>query len=88
MWSVYIIRCGDGTLFSGSSSDVVARLKRHADGHGARYTRGRGPLTLVYVKMCGTRSQACREELRMKRLSRVQKLALISSIPLEDGYSR
>lgn len=79
IWSVYLIRCGDGSLYTGIATDVVRRFSEHETGHpkGAKYTRGKMPLTLVYQKKIGDRSAACKEELRIKKLSRKKKLALI-----------
>ncbi len=77
-WWVYILRCGDGTLYTGIALDVPARLAQHRAGKGARYTRGRGPLALVYRERCDGRSAALRRELAIKRLSRSAKLALVA----------
>ncbi|MCK6586494.1 MAG: GIY-YIG nuclease family protein, partial [Polyangiaceae bacterium] len=59
-WHVYILRCADGTLYTGIAIDVDARLERHASGRGARYTRGRGPLVLVHVERAGSKGDALR----------------------------
>ena len=75
-WCVYILRCGDGTLYTGATNDLTARLARHNAGTGARYTRGRGPLELLHVESCEGRGQALSREARIKRLSRDRKLAL------------
>ena len=75
-WFVYLIRCGDGTLYCGIALDVATRLKQHQDGKGAKYTRGRGPLKLVYQETCGTKSAALRRERQIKRLRREAKLRL------------
>jgi predicted GIY-YIG superfamily endonuclease len=75
-WFVYLIRCGDGTLYCGIALDVEARLKQHQEGKGAKYTRGRGPLALVYRESCGTKAAALRRERSIKRLSRAAKLSL------------
>lgn len=79
-WFVYILRCGDGSLYTGVATDVARRLEEHEAGapKGAKYTRGKQPLTLVYAREAGDRSQACKEELRIKLLSRKQKLTLIA----------
>jgi predicted GIY-YIG superfamily endonuclease len=76
-WWVYLLRCGDGTLYCGVALDVAARLKQHEEGRGARYTRGRGPLELVFREACGTRSQALRREREIKAFSRAKKTALL-----------
>ncbi len=74
---VYMLRCGDGTLYTGSTDDVERRLETHRQGKGAKYTRGRGPLELVYREECLDRSAALRREAAIKRLSREEKLSLI-----------
>lgn len=74
---LYILRCGDGSLYTGITTDVEKRLQTHQSGKGAKYTRGRGPLTVVYREPCGDKSAALRRELEGKALSREQKLALI-----------
>jgi len=75
-WSVYLLQCGDGTLYCGIALDVAARLEQHQTGKGAKYTRGRGPLELVYREACGTRAEALRRERAIKRLPRAKKAAL------------
>ena len=78
-WYLYILRCGDGTLYTGITTDVEKRLEAHRSGLGAKYTRGRGPLELVYREDCGGHSEALKREWAVKHLSREQKLALIAS---------
>jgi len=75
-WWVYLIRCGDHTLYCGIALDVEARLKLHAEGKGAKYTRGRGPLALVYRESCGTKAEALHRERSIKRMPRMAKLRL------------
>lgn len=75
-WSVYLVRCADGTLYCGIARDVAARLAAHEAGKGARYTRGRGPLTLLVVRRCREMGTALRIELAIKALPRARKLAL------------
>ena len=77
MWYLYILRCGDETLYTGITTDVSRRLEAHRQGRGAKYTRGRGPLALVYQEKCGTHSQALKRELEVKALSRMEKEQLI-----------
>lgn len=74
---VYILRCSDGTLYTGSTNDVDRRLAAHNQGKGAKYTRGRGPVTAVYREPCPDKAAALRREAAIKRLTRAQKLALI-----------
>ena len=73
---MYILRCGDGTLYTGITDDVEKRLAAHRAGKGAKYTRGRGPLELVYTESCPDRSAASRREYQIKSLSRAQKQKL------------
>ncbi len=80
MYTVYILRCADETLYTGITTDVTRRLGEHnTSALGAKYTRGRRPVTLAYVKRYRTRSTASREEARIKRLTRPEKLALINN---------
>lgn len=76
-WYVYILRCGDGTLYTGITDDVERRLAVHRTGKGAKYTRGRGPLELAYTEQVPDRSAALRREAAVKKLSRKGKEALI-----------
>ena len=75
-WYVYILRCGDGTLYTGSTDDVSARLQAHRDGKGAKYTRGRGPLELVYQEESENHSAAAKREWQIKQLKKQDKLEL------------
>ena len=77
VWYLYILRCGDGTLYTGITTDVDKRLEQHRCGKGAKYTRGRGPLELVYREVCGTHSDALKREVDVKKLPRQEKLLLI-----------
>ena len=77
VWYVYMLRCGDGTLYTGMTDDIAKRFSAHQRGKGAKYTRGRGPLELVYTEVCGTHSEALQRELAVKRLSRQEKFNLI-----------
>lgn len=78
-WWVYILRCGDGTLYTGTAADVERRAAVHNSGKGAKYTRSRLPVAVIYREECGDRSSALRREIAVKRLSRAEKLALIQS---------
>ena len=78
-WFVYILRCGDGTLYTGVTDDVQRRLATHRAGKGAKYTRGRGPLELVYTQEQPDKSAALRREVQIKKLTRPQKEQLIRS---------
>lgn len=72
-WFAYILRCGDGSLYTGITTDVEARLATHRSGRGAKYTRGRGPLMLVYQEECGSHSEALKREFVIKSLSKEEK---------------
>ena len=74
---VYVLRCGDGSLYTGWTVDIVRRLSRHRAGQGGRYTRSHLPLELVYQEECASRSDAMRREGEIKRMSRGMKLTLI-----------
>lgn len=79
VWFTYILRCGDGTLYTGITNNVQKRLKAHQEGKGAKYTRGRGPIVLMACFSFKTKSQAAKEERRIKKLSKIQKEMLIST---------
>ena len=80
MWYLYILRCGDGTFYTGITTDVDKRLEAHRSGRGAKYTRGRAPLEVIYRECCGTHSDALKRELEVKRMSREEKQTLIFSV--------
>ena len=71
----YVLRCADDTLYCGWTNDLTARLAAHNSGKGAKYTRGRGPVTLVYSEMFDTQSEAMQREAAIKKLTRPQKQA-------------
>lgn len=76
-WYLYILRCKDDTFYTGITTDVEKRLEAHRCGKGAKYTRGRAPLELVYREVCGSHSQALKRELEIKALSREEKRKII-----------
>jgi putative endonuclease len=77
-YTLYILRCADGSLYTGIATDLDARLAEHADGRrGAKYLRGRSPFELVYSAPAGDRGEAQSLEYRVKKLRRADKLALI-----------
>lgn len=75
-WCCYLLRCADDTLYCGISNDLAKRLSAHNAGEGAKYTRGRTPVTLLYREPCADKSAALKRERQIKRLPRSQKLAL------------
>ncbi len=78
-WYVYVLRCGDGTLYTGITDNIPRRLAAHRAGKGAKYTRGRGPLELIYAEEVPDKSTALRREYQIKRLTRQEKERLIKS---------
>ena len=76
---VYILQCADGTFYTGWTSDLERRFKQHSSGNGSKYVRSRLPVQLVYSKKYPT-SQARKQEVKIKRLTRSQKLSLIETL--------
>jgi putative endonuclease len=76
MWYVYIVRCADRTLYTGVARDLAARIDAHNAGRGAKYTRSRRPVKLVYQETAPDRGAALRREHAIKRLTRAEKQAL------------
>jgi putative endonuclease len=76
VWTVYLVRCADESLYCGITNDLTARLAAHAAGKGAKYTRGRGPFELVALQRCRDKRVALRIEHAVKQLPRRDKLAL------------
>ena len=78
VWTVYILECGDGTLYTGITDDLERRLKAHSEGKGAKYTRGRGPLILRHREELADKGAALKREYAIKQLSKAEKMALFS----------
>lgn len=77
-WFVYVVECIDGTLYTGVTTDVTRRVREHNEGkRGAKYTRSRRPVKLRFARACDTRSDALKEEIRIKRLKRCEKQRMI-----------
>ncbi len=76
---IYILECGDNSFYTGWTNDIEKRLDAHRSGEGAKYTRGRGPLRLIYLEVFGSKEEAMQREARIKRLSRAEKTALIEA---------
>jgi predicted GIY-YIG superfamily endonuclease len=79
-WHVYMVRCADGTLYTGIAKDVARRVVQHNAGQGAKYTRGRGPVVLVYREAVKDRPAALRREHEIKQLRLTQKHTLIDAV--------
>lgn len=77
-WYLYILRCSDSTLYTGITTDVQRRCEAHQKGKGAKYTRGRSPLKLVYVECCGSHTEALKREVQIKKLPREKKMLLFN----------
>ncbi len=77
-WHVYMVRCADGSLYAGISTDLSARVAAHNAGKGAKYTRSRLPVSLVWNEPCRNQSSARKKEARIKMLARSDKLRLIA----------
>jgi len=77
IWSVYILRCGDGTLYTGITNDLDKRIESHSSGQGSKYTRSRLAVELFYYEPAENRSEASRRELEIKGLSREDKMKII-----------
>lgn len=87
VWSLYLIRCRDGSLYGGITTDLARRMAEHTGGgpRAAKYLRGKGPLTVVHARAIGTRSEASRAEYHLKRLSKRDKEALATAHPFPAG---
>lgn len=80
----YILKCNDNSLYTGWTNDITHRLKMHNEGKGAKYTRGRGPVELVYLEEFKTKQEAMSREAKIKRLTRKEKLLLIETYQQEQ----
>ena len=76
-WVLYVLQCKDGSFYTGITDDLDHRLAQHRAGKGAKYTRGRSPLTLVYREQCQSHSDALKREYAIKQLKRSEKQKLI-----------
>ena len=82
---VYILRCGDGSLYTGAAVDLAKRLREHAAGKASRYTRSRQPVELAWSREVESWNDALREEHRIKSLTRPEKQALLAAVPEVAG---
>lgn len=78
MWYVYVVRCSDRSLYTGITTDVKRRVGEHNEGRGARYTRSRGPVKLIYRERAADRGAALRREYEIKRMTVKEKLVLVA----------
>ena len=79
-WFVYILKCGDDSLYTGITNNLESRVLAHQEGRGAKYTKGRGPFKVVYQTECVNRSEASLREREIKKLDLSEKLELISKV--------
>lgn len=84
----YVLRCADGSLYCGWTNHLEERVKAHNEGKGAKYTRGRGPVELVYYEEFETKSEAMRREWEIKKMDRKDKLRVIGGGELKWGIRR
>ncbi|KKK36684.1 endonuclease [Mesobacillus campisalis] len=82
----YVLSCRDGTLYAGYTNDLERRLRQHNEGKGAKYTKGRGPVELIYSKLFGTKSEALKAEYAFKQLPRARKDQFLA-MELEEKYA-
>lgn len=87
-WFVYMLRCGDDSLYTGYTDNVERRLCVHQSGKGAKYTRSHLPVSLVYWEELADRSAAMRREAALKKYTRAQKLELVRSFQLEQEHNQ
>ena len=85
IWHLYILRCADDTLYTGITTDVEKRLEQHRSGKGAKYTRARRPVRLVYFEEFASKEEAMRREWRLKQMSRARKEQLIREAGCKEG---
>ncbi|MBF0292371.1 MAG: GIY-YIG nuclease family protein [Nitrospinae bacterium] len=78
-WRCYILRCSDGTLYTGVTNDLERRIAAHNAGTAAKYTRSRGPVALAFVEVCDGKSAALKREMAIKSMPRTEKLALVET---------
>lgn len=83
-WTVYMLKCGDGSLYTGITTDMARRLAEHQSGNGAKYTRARLPVELVYTEPQETQGTATKREMEIKTWSRAEKRALVRKFTISD----
>ena len=81
-WCVYILKCSDGSLYTGISNSLYERIDTHNSGKGAKYTKSRLPVTLVYVEYTHDKSRSLKREIEIKKLTRSRKIELINGANL------
>ncbi|HXB11213.1 MAG TPA: GIY-YIG nuclease family protein [Bacteroidia bacterium] len=79
IWFTYIVECSDKTLYTGTTNDIAERIAKHNEGTGAKYTKGRGPVKILYCHSFESRSEACKHEYELKQFSKTAKFDIIKS---------
>ena len=87
-WTLYIIKCRDASLYTGITTDLGKRLKRHNEGRATKYTRGRSPVRLVYSESLDNESLARKREMEIKKMPRAAKLRMIRNKKLTGFYPK
>jgi putative endonuclease len=87
-WSLYILRCSDGSFYAGVTTDIDRRFREHEEGRASRFTRTRRPVVLVYQEKCGSRSQALSRECAVKSMGRQRKEDLVAGCSAEGRSKR
>jgi putative endonuclease len=85
LWYVYLLRCSDGSLYCGTTTDLERRVQEHNEGIGSRYTRSRRPVRLVWSSLALSKSDAYSEEYRIKRLNKEAKEVIVDQEPMKSG---
>ncbi len=85
---VYVVRCADGTLYTGVTTDLARRVEEHNSGRGAKYTRGRRPVRLAFFEPATSRGRALKREAEIKKLGRADKLALLARLSADSRSLR
>jgi len=84
-WTLYILECADGSLYTGITNNLEKRVAAHENGMGAKYTKGRGPFSVVYIEELENRSTATKRELAVKKLNRHDKVDLVKSYQVRSS---
>jgi putative endonuclease len=87
VWFTYIVECSDKTLYTGTTNNLDERISKHNEGTGAKYTRGRGPVKILYSHSFESRSEACKHEYELKQLSKTAKVDIVQSTHNEMNRS-
>jgi predicted GIY-YIG superfamily endonuclease len=87
-WYLYILKCCDGTFYTGITNNLARRIEQHNDGNASRYTRSRTPVILIYKEACKNKSSALKKECRIKALTRIEKEEYIGAKEAQDAQRK